>query len=120
MDKQVQDWRKQAEKDLDTAEYLFEGKRYKEASFFSQQTVEKCLKAVIIKKTGKLFKIHDLVKLGQLAKLDPPFMKYCEELTTVYIDARYPDTGESEYSKEETKSDIEKAKSVLQWAEKNI
>jgi len=33
-------WVEQAERDLNTAEYLFEGKRYKEASFFSQQSAE--------------------------------------------------------------------------------
>ena len=58
----VDDWWKQAERDLDTAKYLFEGSRFKESSLFCQQAVEKALKALLLKNKGEIIKVHDLVK----------------------------------------------------------
>jgi len=112
-------WVEQAERDLNTAEYLFEGKRYKEASFFSQQSAEKLLKALLIKKDKKIIRIHDLVKLGKLLNLDSNLIKDCEILSKVYIDSRYPDLGEKEYTKEETTNDIKIAKKILKWTKEN-
>ena len=119
MREEVQNWREQAQADVDTAEFLFEGKKYKEASFFAQQAAEKGLKAALIHKTGKLIKIHDLVKLGQLVDISSSLRNDCEKLTIVYVDSRYPDTGSEKYSREEAKLDIERARRILQWAEKN-
>ena len=120
MRKEVQNWWKQAQHDVNTAEYLLDGKRYKEASFFCQQAAEKGLKAVLIHKTGKLIKIHDLVKLAKMTGIEKSFLDDCEKLSSVYIDARYPDTGSEEYSREETSLDVGRAKRILQWATKNI
>jgi HEPN domain-containing protein len=120
MREEVRIWLEQAKRDLDTAQYLFTGKRYKESSFYCQQAAEKGLKAVLISKKEKLVKIHDLVKLSSLVDIDSSLRNDCKELTTVYIDARYPDTNLGEYSKEETLEDLNRAERVLQWAEKNI
>src|SRR3989344_5991502 len=114
MRKEVQNWLEQAQTDLDTAEFLFEGKKHKEASFFAQQAAEKGLKAALIHKTGKLIKIHDLVKLGQLVSICPSLRDDCEKLTVGYGDSRYPDAGSEKYSREETKLDIECARRILQ------
>ena len=48
MKEEIKSWVDQSEKDLDTGEYLFEGKRYDEAAFFFQQSVEKALKALLL------------------------------------------------------------------------
>jgi HEPN domain-containing protein len=113
------EWWEQALRDLDTAEYLLEGERYKESSLFCQQAVEKALKAVLLGKGGELIKIHDLVKLGELAELDSSFMEDCEKLTGVYIDARYPDTSKEDYTKEESTQDIKSARKIIQWLQKH-
>ncbi|MBS3166256.1 HEPN domain-containing protein [Candidatus Woesearchaeota archaeon] len=120
MELEVKRWWEQARQDLGTAHYLFEGKKFKEASFFCQQAAEKSLKAVLIKKEKKIIKIHDLVKLAQLVHLDPLLLPDCKQLTFVYIDARYPDTGQAHYSQEESNNDLERAARILKWAEKNI
>lgn len=113
-------WLRQAARDLETAEYLFDGKRYKEASLFSQQAAEKALKAVLIHQQHRLIRIHDIVKLGELVRIDPGFRDSSKRLTTVYVDARYPDTGTSSYSRAESSKDIASARRILQWAESNI
>ena len=111
MREEVKNWLEQAQRDLDTAQYLFAGKKYKDSSFYCQQAAEKSLKAVLISKKGELIKIHDLIKLSNLAGIDPLLKNDCKELTTVYIDARYPDTNLDEYSKEETQEDKKKKSS---------
>ena len=120
MEKEIENWWQQAERDLDTANYLFDGKRYKEASFFCQQAAEKALKALLLKKEAKIIKIHDLVKLAQLVNISDDLLTDCEKLTFVYVDTRYPDTGKQDYTLNETKADVERAKRILQWVEKNI
>ena len=120
MHEEIKRWFAQGKEDLDTAVYLFEGGKYKQSSFYSQQTVEKVLKALLLKKTSTLIKIHDLVRLAKLVELDAKFMADCEKLTFVYIDARYPDTLSTSYSEEETKLDLDRARRILQWVEKKI
>ncbi len=116
----VERWWNKAKKDLGTAEYLFNGKRYEDASFFCQQSAEKALKAVLLKKKGKIIKIHDLVILAKHVQLDPALTKDCARLTFVYVDTRYPDTGTGRYTTTEVQADIESCRRILQWAEKNI
>ena len=46
MDKNVQDWWRQAEADLDTAIFNLNGKKYYASVIFAQQAAEKALKAL--------------------------------------------------------------------------
>ena len=117
---EVKRWWKQAKEDIDSANYLFEGKKYKEASFFCQQAAEKALKAALLKKKKKLLKIHDLIKLAKEIGIGGDILDGCERLTAIYIDSRYPDTVNNEYTYEETIEDIATAKNILKWVEKNI
>ncbi len=48
MEEEIRNWWKQAKKDLETANYLYKGERYEESAVFSQQSVEKALKALIM------------------------------------------------------------------------
>ncbi|MBS3121134.1 HEPN domain-containing protein [Candidatus Woesearchaeota archaeon] len=120
MTEEIKRWVLQAQEDLEVAKFLFDGKKYKQASFFCQQAVEKGLKAVLLKKKRTLIKIHDLVKLAQLVDIDVGYMPDCEKLTVVYVDTRYPDTLNNIYSQKETALDLGRAMRILQWVEKNI
>ncbi len=120
MKQEVQNWLKQAREDLDTAKYLLDGKKYKQCSFYSQQAAEKGLKGLLILKTRKLIKIHDLVKLAKEVDLDEKLISSCEKLNAVYIDSRYPDIGHSKYTRKEAEDDVAIAEKVLEWIEKNI
>jgi len=117
---EVEQWMEHARSDLQTGQYLFEGKRYRDASFFCQQAAEKALKAVLLKQSKKIIKIHDLVKLAKLVDFDKAYLGDCERLTFVYVDTRYPDTGDKLYTSSETQNDIESCKRILKWAERNI
>ena len=113
-------WWKYSESDVKTAKYLFEGKKYKDASFYCQQAVEKALKALLLKRGKKIIKVHDLVKLAKVLNLGEELIKDCERLSIVYIDTRYPDIGTKQYTKNETSEDIKIAKKVVKWIKKNL
>lgn len=84
-------WMKQAEADLDVAKYNIDGGKVESGVFFLQQSAEKSLKALYIKKFKSLLKTHDLFILAQ--RLDAPsdILNYCKRLTPLYSYTRYPD-----------------------------
>ena len=90
------------------------------ASFLCQQSVEKSLKALLIKRTGKFPKIHDLVRLGKLVEIDEKFLEGCRKLTSVYVETRYPGVGVGKYNKKESSEDIKLAEGILKWVRKRL
>jgi HEPN domain-containing protein len=100
MDSSHISWMLRAKKDIDTAKLLLDNGRFEESAFFSQQAAEKAMKAVIIKKSGKLRKIHDLVELGKDVRLPAELLDEAKELTMAYIYSRYPDTNGAKNMKE--------------------
>ena len=75
MKEEVKRWIEKARRDLDIANYLLDGKKYEECSLFCQQSVEKALKAVLLSKTNKIIKIHDLNILALKVNLPEDLMK---------------------------------------------
>lgn len=117
---EVDRWISSAKEDLRKARDNFNLSNYDLSSFLSHQVVEKSLKALLIKKTKKFPKIHDLVRLGRLVGLNDNLLKDCEKLTFVYTETRYPDVGFRKYTKFESEEDIKIADRILQWIEKNL
>ena len=78
-------WMRQSKHDLKIAEYNFKGYFFDSCIFYCQQAVEKSLKALLIKKEGKLLKIHDLIILGRKINLPEKFFKKISELNSAYI-----------------------------------
>ena len=68
--KVIQYWVTISRNDFETAELLFRNKKYHHALFFCHLSVEKMLKAVVVKnsKTAPPL-IHDLVRLAEKARL---------------------------------------------------
>ncbi len=120
MGEEVSNWLAQAKKDLDTAEYTFQGKYFEAAAFFSQQAVEKGLKALYIKKNGELFKTHDLVLLAKKTGLPEELVELCKTITPAYSYTRYPDVEKIPDMGKEAKELLSKAKRVVEWLEKNL
>ena len=92
----------QAEKDFQTAEALFANKSYTYTLFFGQLTLEKILKALIVKKKNIIYPpLHSLAKLAQIAgiNLSKSQRAELEEITSYNIKARYDDIKLSFYKK---------------------
>lgn len=120
MKEEVKRWWEYSKSDIKTAKYLFKGKKYKDTSFYCQQSVEKALKALFLKKHQKVIKVHDLVKLAKELNLSEELIKDSERLTVVYVDTRYPDIGTRQYTKSETLEDLKTAERILKWIKKNL
>lgn len=117
-------WIEQAKADLKSAENSFKSKDYYASVFWAQQSVEKVLKAVLIKKTKKLVKIHDLILLGKMAELPEELLNKIKFLSGVYTESRYDIIGEeipaNKFKEQDSIEALNLGKEVLKWLEKEI
>lgn len=87
-------WKQGAEHSFDIAEILFSKRKYPEALFFGQLTLEKLLKGLVVQRTKKMAPlIHDLALLANKAKLkiSKEQEQDLAEMTDFHIAGRYDD-----------------------------
>ena len=96
-------------------------------AFHSQQTVEKCFKALIVEKDLALPRIHSLIRLYQIIEghlIEPIEIDTLLSLDSVYTSSRYPsDIGMIETGKptpQEAKAFYESAKDIFEAITKLI
>ena len=80
MEEEIAGWFKKAEHDLKAVQGSIKTENYDWACFQAQQAAEKALKALFIKKYKRLWKIHDLVKLGEKINAPKEILNSCDEL----------------------------------------
>ena len=114
-----EEWMEQAYRDLAAAKMNFTMNAYYVAAFLSQQAAEKALKALIIKETGKLRRIHDLVSLARDVGMPEEMVEMCAYLNPAYTATRYPDVA-SEIEEDEADDMISIAERVIEWVETRI
>ncbi|MEK6926722.1 MAG: HEPN domain-containing protein [Nanoarchaeota archaeon] len=124
MKEEARNWLKQAEADLRTSQNSLKSKDYYASVFWSQQVVEKCLKAAIIENKGELAKIHDLVILGRMADLPKDLLKECEKISGVYTESRYgildSEIPAEKFNEKDSLDSISIAREILIWAKKTL
>ena len=121
MEQDVKYWVDLSKYDIDTAKAMLESGRYLYVLFTCQQSIEKMLKALIVKNT-KSFppKIHDLVKLINITKIDieTEQKEFLAKLNYYYLETRYP-RELSEISKQIKKDTAvnfyNNTKKILKW-----
>lgn len=117
-------WLEQAKHDLKIAEYNFKGNFLDAGVFYCQQSVEKSLKAVYIKKFKELLKIHDLIILGRKINLPERFLEKVSELNSAYIESRYGISLEKIpaelFDKKEALEFLNLTNEILKWAENQM
>ncbi|MEM5830461.1 MAG: HEPN domain-containing protein [Candidatus Aenigmatarchaeota archaeon] len=116
-------WIEKAIKDINTAKLLYENENYENSIFFSQQAVEKFLKAFLVFHNKPFPKTHNIAKLIELCKeIDLEFDKLYEfeadKLYPIGIDVRYP--IDIIVSEEEAKEAIEIAEKVKEFVLKKL
>jgi len=117
--KSSQEWSKQAEYDMETAEAMLDSARYIYCVFMCHLSIEKALKALYANKLGKNpSKTHSLVYLAQSIQLDLPEQtkEFLEILDDVSVPTRYPEELEKlikEYSKDRTKNILDRSRKAL-------
>ena len=126
MSKNPQEWLKQADYDMKTAEVMFDNKRYFYAVFMCHLSIEKALKGLYLERLKEIPpKTHNLVYLVEKIKLLLPENLYDSvfALNRVSVPTRYPDDIQrmlKDYNEERTKKVIESGKEVLQWLKKQL
>lgn len=101
----VKIWLKRSNDDLKLAREIFELKHYNYCLFFCHLSLERILKALIVKKSGKSAPpIHDLARLAKHARIgmDDKLSGELAEITTFNVEARY-DTIKLAFYKKATK-----------------
>lgn len=89
----IREWLKQAEDELNTAAYLFEGGYFKGACYHSQQSIEKAVKAMLFTKGWELERVHSIERLAAIGEDYKIALNISDEeitfIDTVYR-GRYP------------------------------
>lgn len=90
----VLDWLRIARKDRGRISHMLDGKDAEAAAFFLQQSLEKYLKAFLLRHGWKLRKMHELDALLDDAVAYNPglnrFYDLCERVSGYYFAERYP------------------------------
>lgn len=125
----VADWLLYAENDLKTAKAALDEGITNTACFHTQQTVEKCLKAILLDKEQEVPRTHDLLFLLEKAQsYSPELSKFSENakfLNQFYIPMRYPDAfpgsaAESLPNRQDSERAIELAGEILNFVKSTI
>ena len=94
MEKHVEYWLIESEKDLPVAESMLTNGHYNWSLFVGHLVLEKLLKAIYVKEHQKLApRIHDLVKLAKSISLhlSDEQLIFLSEVTDFNMESRYPD-----------------------------
>lgn len=122
----LSEWLKQADYDLETAEFMFGGERYFYAVFMCHQAVEKAMKGLYQHKLGEAPpRVHNLVYLLSRVDVSPSekMGKFIVRLNEANIATRYPDDLEklqSNYTKDAVCEVIYGTREVIQWIKKQL
>ncbi len=120
--REFEKWFRQAEADFAKIQILINSNSLDGAAFYSQQSIEKGLKALIIKTKKQLPRIHDLLALSKMANCPEEIIDKCKIINPYYIETRYPDflgkiPAES-FEKKEIKKVLKLCSEVLEWIKK--
>lgn len=121
MSKKPDEWFRQANYDIKTAEYLCKGGKYIYAVFMCHLAIEKALKGLYQKNQNEIPpKVHNLIFLIEKMALKIPDDLYdmIFNLNRVSIPTRYPDDlkrMQKDYNKRRAVGILEKSKEILKW-----
>jgi HEPN domain-containing protein len=121
MDKRASEWLKQADYDIDTAEYMYKGGKFFYAVFMCHLSIEKAIKSLYqeqLKETPP--KTHNLVYLLKKTgtKPDETIGKFIVKLNEASVATRYPEDIEKlqrQYTKDDVKNILHQSNEVLEW-----
>ena len=106
----IEYWIKGSEEDYKTAKALIDSKRFAHALFFCHLTIEKTLKALVVKHTQKHARLdHNLIRLSESTglSLSEEQLNALTEINSFNISGRYDDE-KFEFHKKATQEFTEK------------
>lgn len=121
--KQIDYWRKTSEGDVETAEILVKSGKYIEGMFFCHLSIEKIIKALVVKKTEEIPpKWHDLFNLCELAHVEytEEQQSFMQILMKYQLEGRYPEYYPKAPAVEKINDYLYKTKELLQCFSKML
>jgi HEPN domain-containing protein len=121
MGKTPQEWLKQADYDMGTADYMFNGERYFYAVFMCHLSIEKALKGLYQKRLNELPpKVHNLIYLLNKIEIKLPehIGRFLVKLNEASIITRYPDEIDKmqrDFTNPAVKDILSKSREALEW-----
>lgn len=121
-----EEWFKQADYDIKTAEAMFSAKKYIYVVFMCHLSIEKALKGLYQKKLGTMPpKVHNLLFLTEAdgLTLPDPLYELVFNLNRASIPTRYPEDlkqMQKDYPKQKTEKLLVQSKEVLKWLKKEL
>lgn len=122
----TEEWIRQAEYDMNTAEFMLTGGRYLYAVFMCHLSLEKALKGLYHRRLKEIPpKVHNLVYLLKKIGLKPPepLGKFIVRLNEASVATRYPESLsklQEEYTESVAKDIMARSKEVLAWIKKEL
>lgn len=126
MNDKHEEWLKQANYDMETADLMFSGGRYFYAIFMCHLSIEKALKGLYHKTLNEIPpKTHNLIYLLTTIGKQPEedLLKFITRLNTASVTTRYPDDLakiQADFTADITKAMIGQSKDVLKWIKKQL
>jgi HEPN domain-containing protein len=123
INKQIEYWVDGAISSLETAKILIKKKRYTHGLFFCHLTIEKSLKALVVKKTCEIPpKSHNLFRLLEIAniKTNEESTDFLGILMKYQLEGRYPDYNPNIPEKKKVKEYLKKTNGILSWLKKML
>lgn len=121
-----EEWFRQADYDLKTAEAMLETGKYIYTVFMSHLSIEKALKGLYTQKLNETPpKVHNLIYLTKKVELAFPdnLKEFITELNRVSIPTRYPEELKvllEEYNRQRVTVLFENTKEILKWLKKRL
>lgn len=121
MEKRTEEWLRQADYDIDTAEYMHQGGRYLHAVFMCHLAVEKALKGLYFERRNQFPpKSHSLVYLLNEVGVNLPenLGRFVVRLSEASIPTRYPENlshVQKEFTERIVKDILARGKEVILW-----
>ena len=120
------EWLKQADYDMDTADYMFQGGRYFYAAFMFHLAIEKALKGIYRKKLSQEPpRVHNLIYLLNKIGIKPPepIGRFIVKLNEASVATRYPEEIgklQKDFTQGIVKDILSKGRETLEWIRKQL
>jgi HEPN domain-containing protein len=120
------EWLKQADYDMDTADYMFRGGRYFYAAFMCHLSIEKALKGIYRNRLSQEPpRIHNLIYLLNKIGIKPPepIGRFIVKLNEASVATRYPEEIsklQKDFTQGIVKDILSKGREALEWIRKQL
>lgn len=123
IEKQIDYWQTGSENDFESAKILLDNKKYVHGLFFCHLSVEKIIKALIVKNIGEIPpKSHDLFYLSKLAEIEltGEQEQTAQILMKYQLEGRYPEYYPKAPDLKQINHHFEQTKQLLTWFRKKL